>query len=37
MKGLKNNLLFVLYTAILGAIVGVIVWSFLKIMNYGIA
>ena len=36
MKGLKNNLLFVLYTAILGAIVGVIVWSFLKIMNYGI-
>ena len=36
MKSLKNNALFVIYTAILGVIVGVIVWSFLKVMNYGI-
>ncbi len=36
MKKAKNNLLFLLYTVILGAIVGVIVWSFLRVMNLGI-
>ena len=36
MNNLKNYTLFVLYTAILGLIVGAIVWSFLKVMNYGI-
>ena len=37
MKKLKNHALFVLYTAILGGIVGVIVWSFLRVMDLGIA
>ena len=32
----KNNVLFMLYTVILGAIVGLIIWGFLRIMNYGI-
>ena len=36
MKKLKNNTLFLLYTAILGAIVGAIVWAFLRVMNLGI-
>ncbi|MBQ1437747.1 MAG: chloride channel protein, partial [Ruminococcus sp.] len=36
MKKLKNNLLFLLYTAVLGAIVGVIIWTFLRLMNLGI-
>ena len=36
MKKAKNNLLFLLYTIILGVIVGVIVWGFLRIMNLGI-
>ena len=36
MKNLKNNILFLLYTAILGAIVGAIVWGFLRLMNLGI-
>ena len=36
MKTLKNNLLFLLYTVILGAIVGAIIWGFLRIMNLGI-
>ena len=36
MKSLKNNALFLLYTATLGVIVGAIVWSFLKVMNLGI-
>lgn len=36
MKKIKNNLLFLLYTIILGAIFGAIIWSFLKIMNLGI-
>ncbi len=31
----KNNVLFMLYTVILGAIVGLIIWGFLRIMNYG--
>lgn len=36
MKKVKNNLLFLLYTVILGAIVGAIVWAFVRIMNLGI-
>ena len=32
----KNNALFLLYTVILGAIVGMIVWGFLRVMNLGI-
>ncbi len=36
LKNLRNNLLFVFYTALLGAIVGAIVWAFLRSMNYGI-
>ncbi len=36
MKNSKNNLLFLLYTIILGAIVGAIIWGFLRLMNLGI-
>ncbi|MDD6989776.1 chloride channel protein [Ruminococcus sp.] len=36
MKKVKNNVLFLLYTVILGAIVGAIVWAFIRIMNLGI-
>ena len=36
MKKFKNNLLFVLYTILLGAIVGAIIWAFLRVMNLGI-
>ena len=36
MSKLKNNSLFLLYTVILGAFVGLIVWSFLRVMNLGI-
>lgn len=36
MKRFKNNLLFLLYTVLLGAIVGAIIWAFLKVMNLGI-
>lgn len=36
MKNLKNNLLFLFYTVILGAIVGAIIWGFLRVMNLGI-
>ena len=32
----KNNAIFLLYTLILGAIVGAIVWGFLRLMNLGI-
>ena len=35
MPGLKNKLLAMLYTIILGAITGAIVWAFLKVMNLG--
>ncbi len=35
-KKLKNNLLFLLYTIILGMIVGSIIWAFLRLMNLGI-
>lgn len=36
MKKFKNNVLFLLYTVILGAIVGAIIWAFVRIMNFGI-
>ena len=36
MNKAKNNLLFLLYTIILGVIVGVIIWGFLRVMNLGI-
>lgn len=36
MKGFKNSILFLLYSVILGAIVGVIIWCFLRLMNLGI-
>ena len=36
MSKLKNNLIFLLYTVILGAIVGAIIWGFLRLMNLGI-
>lgn len=36
MKQFKNNCLFLLYTILLGAIVGAIVWGFLRVMNLGI-
>lgn len=36
MKKVKNNMLFLLYTVILGAIVGAIIWAFVRIMNLGI-
>lgn len=32
----KNKLLFLLYTVILGMIVGAIIWGFLRVMNLGI-
>lgn len=37
MKDFKNSILFLLYSVILGAIVGVIIWCFLRLMNLGIA
>lgn len=36
MKQFKTNVLFLFYTALLGAIVGLIVWAFLRAMNLGI-
>lgn len=36
LKKVKNNLLFLLYTVILGSIVGAIIWVFIRIMNLGI-
>ena len=36
MKKFKNNVLFLLYTVILGAIVGAIIWAFIRLMNFGI-
>lgn len=36
MKKLKNNVLFLLYTVILGGVVGAIIWGFLRVMNLGI-
>ena len=32
----KNNIIFLLYTVLLGAIVGAIIWGFLRVMNLGI-
>lgn len=36
MSKVKNNVLFLLYTVILGSIVGAIIWVFIRIMNFGI-
>lgn len=36
LKKVKNNVLFLLYTVILGSIVGTIIWVFIRIMNLGI-
>ena len=36
MKKAKNSVLFLLYTVILGAIVGAIIWGFLRVMSLGI-
>ena len=36
MKDVKNSILFLFYTIILGAIVGAIIWLFLRLMNLGI-
>ena len=36
MKKVKNALLLLLYTTILGGIVGAIIWAFLRVMNIGI-
>lgn len=36
MKDAKNGILFLFYTIILGAIVGAIIWLFLRLMNLGI-
>ncbi len=36
MKKVKNAILLLLYTCILGGIVGAIVWAFLRLMNIGI-
>ena len=34
--GAKNSVLFLLYTVLLGAVVGAILWAFLRVMNLGI-
>ncbi len=36
MAQLKNKLLGMLYTVLLGAVTGLIIWTFLKVMNLGI-
>lgn len=36
MKNLKNNMILLLYTIIVGVIAGSIIWSFMKVMNLGI-
>ena len=36
MTGIKNKLIGALYTILLGAVTGAIVWAFLKVMNLGI-
>ena len=36
MKILKNKSIYIIYTAILGCISGIIIWFFIKIMNLGI-
>ena len=35
MNKVKSNIMFFIYTVILGSIVGGLIWSFLKIMNLG--
>lgn len=36
LKKIKNNLILLLYTIIIGSIAGSIIWSFIKVMNLGI-
>ena len=36
MMKLKNRLLFMLYAICLGAIIGTIIWTFMKLVNIGI-
>lgn len=36
LENYRNNMVFVLYTVIIGVIVGLIIWSFIKVMNLGI-
>ena len=36
MKKIKNRILFIIYTMIIGAIAGLIIWTFLKAMSIGI-
>ncbi len=36
MKEIKKTFIFILYTAILGCISGLIIWCFIKVMNLGI-
>lgn len=36
MQNYKNNMLLVLYTVIVGVIAGLIIWSFITVMNLGI-
>lgn len=36
MKEIKNRFVLILYTMIIGSIVGLIIWGFIKIMNLGI-
>ena len=36
MKKLKNNIILLLYTILIGVIAGCIIWSFIKVMNLGI-
>lgn len=36
MKNLKNKIIFLIYTMIIGAIAGIIIWTFLKVMSIGI-
>jgi len=33
---MKNNILFILYTVLIGIITGSIIWIFFKLMNLGI-
>ena len=36
MKKIKNKIIFIIYTIILGGLTGLIIWTFLKVMNLGI-
>lgn len=36
MKKIKNSILLIIYTMIIGILAGLIIWTFLKVMNLGI-